>query len=697
MDLNSLHNLILGQAEKIKEMERLIASKASRTELNSGLNIKSNLTDVMRSIEDLCNKIDSKASNDDIIEKGYIDNILFNINENLTGIVNKTNLKLDEEKFISFMNRNDSKLSNIENELNNLRLDIDSKATVEEVNSALNTKASKTTVIEALHRKVNRNEYDDLITKMTKLTSEISGIDNKIDKLESSYDIKLEMKADVNSIKLFPELMKSKVELTDFSEYKIKVQENNIKLDDLQSKLKCLDNEFDNLLNNIKSDMQIINKTLITKSDKIDIMNSNKTLETLEEKVKSIDKQTNNKIKQIEINIDSNINNITEVCNSNVSGFERINKKLSTITKEIEALQKRNSDIETNLKDYFINYVDYDSYNNGMKEIESKLNDFLITMRNNSNGLNEQVMTNKTTLDNFITEIIQEFEEVRKESQNGISELFANHNITKEEYAFLNKKIEENYKLIEKYSNINNILDKKLDNSSFDLYVKSANNTINELMKRNIKSNDLNESNSLINLIKAKADIEDVNKAINSIYTEIDVKCSSNELTSELEKIYSVLDNFNSTLVEFANNKNQIQNNYAKYEAKGSSLKSGLAITWEREIVNTNISLFTYNKNKQSFIEIHESGLYRIIVFIYNSSFPNSSSIQILVNGENYKSSQLKSSIEENIYLSSKYSKLAICLLNDINQSQTSLSGFRASHEQNKAQSDFILSIEKIN
>ena len=44
--------------------------------------------------------------------------------------------------------------------------------------------------------------------------------------------------------------------------------------------------------------MKIINKTLITKRDKIDIVNY-PILENIEEKVKSVDTQISNKIKQI--------------------------------------------------------------------------------------------------------------------------------------------------------------------------------------------------------------------------------------------------------------------------------------------------------------------------------------------------------------------------------------------------------------
>ncbi len=93
IDISNLQQIISSQGEKIKELERLITTKASRNELNSGLNIKANLTDVMRSIDDLTHRIDTKTNEEDFVDKTYIDNIISTLNNKLYNIMSSKHSK----------------------------------------------------------------------------------------------------------------------------------------------------------------------------------------------------------------------------------------------------------------------------------------------------------------------------------------------------------------------------------------------------------------------------------------------------------------------------------------------------------------------------------------------------------------------------------------------------------------------------
>jgi hypothetical protein len=55
----------------IRELEKQIVSKAGKSELNSGLNIKANVADVMRTFSEVASNIESKPTIEEI--HGYLD------------------------------------------------------------------------------------------------------------------------------------------------------------------------------------------------------------------------------------------------------------------------------------------------------------------------------------------------------------------------------------------------------------------------------------------------------------------------------------------------------------------------------------------------------------------------------------------------------------------------------------------------
>ncbi len=585
----------------------------------------------MRSIDDLTHRIDTKTNEEDFVDKTYIDNIISTLNNKLYNIMSSNDQIQSEIQAFT------SKVSAVENEINIFRIDIDGRATVEEVNSILNTKANKTTVIEALHRKVNRNEHDDLTTRVSKIESSIESIESKISNLTCSFDNKLDSKADISQIQILPELMKSKVDITDFHEIKVKLQESIIKQDDLSSKHRLLDNEFDNLLNNIRTDLQIINKSLTQKVEKYDMVSLSKNIEEYEAKLKQFDKNNINKIKQIELEISNHISNLSQICSSNSSAFEKINKKLISLSKGMEDLNATNHAFGLKLTDLSdIN----DSTTNEIQRISKEVKQFkeelteITSLYRESatkdlftseiNKLNSSIDHNKVLIENFITEIIGEFEEIRKEGINEHKEILllkdaisTNQNDLK---GYFMKELKEKSDYINERYNLLN--DCKLNVSAFDHYIKNNQNALNEL---NINLKDSTMSKNLIH----KADIEDVNKALNGIYNELDNKCTMNDFNCELEKVYSVLDSFSNVIKEVRNND---ETEIAKFDAYGN-FRNELAIQWEKDIRKDLPSFIVFDK-KKSYIEIVTAGYYSLKFIIIDSDKSQISSVQLMINGE---------------------------------------------------------------
>ena len=69
--IKSLCEVVRSQVVSIRELEKQIVTKASKSDLNSGLNIKANVADVMRTFSEVASSIESKPTIEEI--HGYLD------------------------------------------------------------------------------------------------------------------------------------------------------------------------------------------------------------------------------------------------------------------------------------------------------------------------------------------------------------------------------------------------------------------------------------------------------------------------------------------------------------------------------------------------------------------------------------------------------------------------------------------------
>ena len=62
----ALCEVVRSQGIAIRELEKQVATKASKSELNSGLNIKANVADVMRTFSEVASNIESRPTLEEI-------------------------------------------------------------------------------------------------------------------------------------------------------------------------------------------------------------------------------------------------------------------------------------------------------------------------------------------------------------------------------------------------------------------------------------------------------------------------------------------------------------------------------------------------------------------------------------------------------------------------------------------------------
>lgn len=82
--------VVRSQGIAIRELEKQVASRSTKSELNSGLNIKANVADVMRTFSEVASSIETRPTMEEV--QSYLDekiskadlqvnyNILININ-----------------------------------------------------------------------------------------------------------------------------------------------------------------------------------------------------------------------------------------------------------------------------------------------------------------------------------------------------------------------------------------------------------------------------------------------------------------------------------------------------------------------------------------------------------------------------------------------------------------------------------------
>ena len=139
-DLTQTHSAI------IKQLEEQIATKSSKTELLNALATKQNSADVMRNISDINSKLEQKATNEDI-------------------------------KMLS--NDYKAEISLLKSEIDQMKKQID-------------TKANKSKVIDALHKKANKTNVNDITTIIDNITQNVSEIKNDISNIKNDFNTKID-------------------------------------------------------------------------------------------------------------------------------------------------------------------------------------------------------------------------------------------------------------------------------------------------------------------------------------------------------------------------------------------------------------------------------------------------------------------------------------------------------------------------
>ena len=530
----------------------------------------------------------------------------------------------------------------------NLEIIDKNKATKIELSTGLNTKGDLSDIMQTFNEVAQNMEQrptkEELDLKIE------DKINEEIKKVLVSGDIKINLKKNlgdlnenfVNKKELREIIKNNKINndnLSNLLNEKVnKTEINNILKDlknfgELNEKVKNIDNDLDRLIDNMKKQFKNIDNSINNLiSCKLEI----KDLESLNKAILENNKNNSNKNEEINNDIQQ-IKNEINVFNSK---YNNLNGIIGDIKSKYEIL-------DINLKN---------NENNMIKKIEGQID--IIAERINNNNLDnndiqkfmyiinqniEQINEKIYNIENKKYLLISDFENLSlqlksemKDIENYTKDYYKNFyedllkNINKkmdidEAKSILEQKVDQNtfQKMINSKSSstdidniklttskLTNEIQNKLDIDKFDTIIESILSNIQEI------KNDLVLKGNIY--LKNKASIDDVNKALVEIHSELDSK-------SSLEDFNHAMNNQNSINKYLAE-----ENSIAKYIWKSGNVSKGYAVPWEEQIVNTLPENFIWEKDDIC-ITVKKKGIYLISLGFFVEEKPT---VQVMINGE---------------------------------------------------------------
>ena len=602
-------NTVHYQGMALKQMDKELREKFGYNELNPLLNNKLDNSELEQIINNINIELEKRPTNEEIIQilnqkvdkkelAYYLEskpstNDLYNNRKKIEE--NSRNIELIKDNIHNIIINNTQQ----KNEMDMIKKELNKKSNLDDVAEALELKLDNENFVNELNNIKNNIENDINIIKKEKLEE----IEKKIEEINKN-------KNDVNDFKLISDA---------FQDMKLNLTQ---RVDDI-------DNDFDRLIENIKTQFNNTNK-LITdlenkKSEKKDLDNMNLILS------KKLDEDKFNKlISDLKNNIFESMNNFKEDYLTNIKILE--NKSENKNDTIITELNKQNESIQ--------NFI-----NNEKQEISLIINEILnennLEYNNNFEELNEEIKKLNINLNEKINKKLDEekfdsyLNNIKKELNSKMS-LFDSQKNIQEISLSLDKKMNiliTNIKQ-EIINNIESLLNEKADISLLNDKISSVDfnvlkdyiNTVDFELKQKMETM-FNEYMNIINTniqnLNNKVNIEEYNSTINKIRKELKIKIDNNEFNNAM--------NNQALINDIICNENQI----GRWLWKTGKIKSGFIIPWDTQKINTAPDNYIWEKNN-SVINIINGGIYQInLGFYFSNNINKRPQVQIIINSEN--------------------------------------------------------------
>jgi len=516
----------------------------------------------------------------------------------------------------------------------------------------------------------NNNNIDNLNKDVQNLKIEFSMFSKKIDNLlllNTGYnpgDISLEEKDKTLFMELSKKLEKNEKDITELT---VNIQNKFIKYDDI--------------ISNIENSQ--INKNELNK----DIKTGLKKME--ENKIKFIENEFT-KIKNI---INKQITDTLLELNQNQKESKDNNDNINNIKTDLmlkEVMTRFNIFDETikEMNSKFHRKIDKDEVIDIYSSIE-EINNKIINLKNEIDLRLNQLKNNykieynkKNDVENELN--MEYFEKEIKNIKLNINDNFNLINNLKDEIISFqkdkNKLIEnESYKInnLENIYNYNTNIYPKNDFKNEVAYLKRfINSFMIEIKNENRKSNEM-----ILDALKEKMDIDDINKVLNEINIDMNNKLNSEVFNRQVQ----IQNDINNYLC-----KEHILGRWISY--KTTPLKNAF-ILWDEQLINLAPNNYCFTLNNTQLL-IKKKGIYLIKIIIFNSFLQNNqiSNVQLVIDREKiYNYSYLKHKVfineensKNNNYFEESFIAEECIQVNNICRIEVRIDGFDFDNNNNR-------------
>ena len=560
------------------------------------------------------------------------------------------------------------------NDIEKINKILNSKVNICDLNNILTSKADKDDVINILRTKCDKVDFDVQMKKkidVTEYNELINLLNNKVNCSDiEQINLCLANKIDKCNFNSIIDNINNKLDTKEFNSF-IECEYNKF-IENNNKKIKDIDDDFDRLIRNIKSQFNNINcviskmendkigkvtydellKQLKGKIDKKEFLGTfNQFQFDINEKMNDIKNSGDKSFKENEDNFNIKLNDISSCLNKKIEclncEIENLNcenknniihiqeniRNLEDIGNKISFIQSENESKFCHLYELLKTKLEINDYKEDINLLEKNLKekiklgleekstykDLELLYKNIQTNLNEKLTSFEDNTQKNLNDFNNTLNILSKEKLN-IKDLNV---LLKDKFDYLEDLIQSKFKektideIDTEIRKLNLQIQQKLDKEKYyDDQIKNKN------LIDNISNTILNyyTKNEIVDLLKPKSDIGEINKIVNKLNEKINEKVSINTFNPFLELQNSI------------NNLYLNDNSFGRWIWKSGKLKSGKIIPFENQYSNTFSDNFLWEKDKGS-IMISKGGFYNIIIGIFNKG--KKAVIHVLVNGEN--------------------------------------------------------------
>ncbi len=667
LTFKALFDVVKTQGDAIHELEQTVPTKANKAELNAGLSLKANISDVSKTFAEVVANVESRATVEEVqgaLAEKAARTDLDRLEATKVGreeIKQVAGMKAEIEEELSRMfDRIETVQRDLQSklaatasakQLEDLRAALSLKANIAEVNDSLQKKAGKDSITAALLKKVNQKDIESLLARkvdLADLQKLIAAVERKVDStdleiLQKRQDMKMgEIETMTKEMKMKASCKDLDVAVSSLAESQ-RIEREKLAIDterQINEIRKSLKDELAALQRGLEKKIGVVEfdelrGQMLKQKDAGEVAATlAKTKEDMGRQVTELKVQVETLRRKLEEGVQTELARVSRITETEL---QKVRDQAQTISEDRKRECEETSKYFSNLSNTVKAQIEDEQRSiqrevqDIRKEVESVAHKTgehketlqrLLDPKADVAEVQQAITESQTLVARRLTELKEDFKReiagvrAQVEQKANVNDVNA-----KVEQSVLVAAMQEKANLSEfevlagRVEAFQGELDKKLDRQELEAHDAEGKDQIADvhkelLLKANIKD--------VCTLVDVKANSEDVKKGLAELRTELDKKTNSEDFSAAMADQSLI----NEALCA--------ENCVGRWVWRSGEVKNGYAVPWEAQSVNTCPDNFLWEKDKTSIMTI-ASGLYEVKLGFFA---PKPPTIQVLMNGE---------------------------------------------------------------